>query len=75
MMRTGQANFRVPFNAPEIRQLRHEHANRAAEVPMRMLKRHAGISMVKKPKNQLTVEPLKHDEATRKFARYLPFWA
>lgn len=31
--------------------------------------------MVKKPKNQLTVETLKHDEATRKYARYLPFWA
>lgn len=42
MMRTGLANFYGPFNAPEIRQLRHEHANRTAEVPMRTLKRHIG---------------------------------
>lgn len=31
MMRTGQANFCVPFNAPEIRQLRHEHAQPPAK--------------------------------------------
>jgi hypothetical protein len=29
MMRTDLANFHGPFNAPEIRQLRHKHANRA----------------------------------------------
>ena len=29
MIRTGSANFHDPFNAPEIRQLRHEYANRA----------------------------------------------
>jgi len=34
-----QKELHGPFNAPEIRQLRHEHANRAAKVPMRTLKR------------------------------------
>lgn len=31
MMRAGLANFSSQFNAPEIRQLRHEHANRAGD--------------------------------------------
>lgn len=31
MMRTRLANFHDPFNAPEIRQLRHEHAQPPAK--------------------------------------------
>lgn len=31
-MRTILANFHGSFNAPEIRQLRHEHANRAKAI-------------------------------------------
>jgi|GEM_PF-3829299 len=42
MMRTGLANFSSQRNAPQIRQLRHKYANRAAGVPMRTLMRHIG---------------------------------
>lgn len=35
MMRTALANFHDPFNAPEIRQLRHERAHAKAFSPDR----------------------------------------